>query len=527
MNYSADLKDLPIFKKVISDYLLKDKNLEDFCIGLPSKEKIESMIEMKFLSADIRKVLSESILNDYSDDEVSERVLDHINLLRDSRTFTVTTGHQLNLFTGPLYFILKIGQTITLAKQLKQLFPGYNFVPVYWMASEDHDLEEINHFHLFNQKREWQTSQKGATGRMNTQGIEELGDNIKGLFENNPATKNLIKKITKIYKDAQSLSVATRRIVHLLFPDEGIVVMDADKSELKKQFSPLLLKELKDGAVFEKMAQTNEEFKRLGYHSQVNPREINLFYLKDSSRSRIVKEENQCRELNGEKSWTWDELETEVKEYPERFSPNAAFRPLYQEFILPNLITVGGPGEIAYWLQLKEVFKDYKVDFPFLQLRNSHLFLSKKQTELLAEFSLRPIDLLKRREDFLKSVAGELVEINLEEDLADILSTLDGLSLKVVNEDPTLEGRIIGVKKTLENSLDQIQNKLEKAMKAKNSQKFIQLEKLHDSVTPGGGLNERTLNFLNLLNHISLEDFIEKISVSEEDFIPKLYVHTY
>lgn len=527
MNYSVNLKDLPIFKKIIVDYLLEDKRIEGFSEGLPSKEKIESMMEMKFRSAEIRKSLSSSILSDYSEREVAQPVIDNINLLSDSRTFTVTTGHQLNLFTGPLYFILKIAQTIKLSSQLKQLFPGYSFVPVYWMATEDHDLEEINHIHLFNQKREWQTSQKGATGRMNTQGIDALGDNLKGLFENSPATKNLVGQITEIYNASQTLAEATRGMVHLLFPKEGIVVMDADKSELKKHFIPLLLKELKESAVFEKMNRTNEELKGLGYHAQVNPREINLFYLKQSSRNRIVREKDKWSELNGEQTWNWEELELEVNDFPERFSPNAAFRPLYQEFILPNLMTVGGPGEIAYWLQLKSVFKEFKVDFPFLQLRNSHLFLSKKQTDLLDEFSLITNDLLTRKEELLKSVAGELVKVDLKDDSKYIIRKLEDLTRKVINEDSTLEGKMLGVKKVLENSLDQIQSKLEKSVKSKNSNKFSQLEKLHDSVTPGGKLNERTINFFNLLNHINLDDFIEEISILEDDFTPKLYVHSY
>jgi bacillithiol biosynthesis cysteine-adding enzyme BshC len=527
MNYSVNLKDLPIFKKIIVDYLLKDKRIEGFSEELPSKEKIESMMEMKFRSAEIRKSLSSSILSDYSEREVSQLVIDNINLLSDSRTFTITTGHQLNLFTGPLYFILKIAQTIKLSSQLKQLYPGYSFIPVYWMATEDHDLEEINHINLFNQKREWQTSQKGATGRMNTQGIDALGDNLKGLFENSPATKNLVGQITEIYNASQTLAEATRGMVHLLFPKEGIVVMDADKSELKKHFIPLLLKELKESAVFEKMNRTNEELKGLGYHAQVNPREINLFYLKESSRNRIVREKDKWSELNGEQTWNWEELELEVNDFPERFSPNAAFRPLYQEFILPNLMTVGGPGEIAYWLQLKSVFKEFKVDFPFLQLRNSHLFLSKKQTDLLDEFSLITNDLLTRKEELLKSVAGELVKVDLKDDSKYIISKLEDLTRKVINEDSALEGKMLSVKKVLENSLNQIQSKLEKSVKSKNSNKFSQLEKLHDSVTPGGKLNERTINFFNLLNHINLDDFIEEISILEDDFTPKLYVHSY
>lgn len=527
MNYSADLKDLPILKKIIFDYVLEDKRIEGFSEGLPSKERIESMMKTKFRSAEIRKSLSSSILSDYSEKYDYQPVIDNINLLSDSRTFTVTTGHQLNLFTGPLYFILKIAQTIKLSTQLRKLFPDFSFVPVFWMATEDHDLEEINHIHLFNQKRGWQTSQKGATGRMNTQGIDALGDNLKDLFENSPATKSLVGQITEIYNTSQTLAEATRGMVHLLFPKEGIVVMDADKSELKKHFIPLLLKELKESAVFERMKRTNDELKGLGYHVQVNPREINLFYLKESSRNRIVRDKDKWSELNGEQTWNWEELELEVNDFPERFSPNAAFRPLYQEFILPNLMTVGGSGEIAYWLQLKSVFKEFKVDFPFLQLRNSHLFLSKKQTDLLDEFSLKTNDLLNRKEELLKSVAGELVKVDLKDDSKYIISKLEDLTRKVINEDSALEGKMLGAKRVLENSLNQIQSKLEKSVKSKNSNKFSQLEKLHDSVTPGGKLNERTINFFSLLNHVNLEDFIEEISILEDDFTPKLYVHSY
>ena len=286
-----------------------------------------------------------------------------------------------------------------------------------------------------------------------------------------------------------------------------------------------MLKELNESLIFENLTGTNEKLKDKGYHNQLNPREINLFYLNDRTRKRIIREKDEWKELKGSKTWNWEEIKVEVENHPERFSPNAAFRPVYQELILPNLATIGGPGEIAYWLQLEDVFSVFNVDFPFLVLRNSHLFLTKKQENLINNNSLEIVNLLNKKEVLIKGVANGLLDIDISPESQAILEALEKISEKTIQLDTSLEGRIQGLKKTVDNGLSQLVSKLEKATKIKNEGTFKQLEKLYDSVTPNGRLNERSLNLFSLLNHMSLTEFTEKISSYDDDFTPKLFVH--
>ncbi len=522
---SYALKDLKIYKPLVSDYLNQSEVVSKYVSSYPSLESIDSMIETKFLSSNNRKILSEAFLEMYEGLEMNSSVKENIHLLRDSRTFTVTTGHQLNLFSGPLYFLIKIAQTISLAKDLKKKLPGYNFIPVYWMATEDHDLEEIDHFNLFRQKRQWVTNQKGATGRMNTVGISELGKEIAQLFERNEEVKSLVENLSGIYNSANSLAEATRRMVHFLFPNDPLLILDADHHSLKSLFKGHLKQELLDNSVQKHLTKTNDLLSKEEYHHQLNPREINIFYIEENKRARIEKVGNSWSTVDGEKRWSETELLDELDEFPERFSPNAALRPVYQEYILPNLVNVGGPGEVAYWLQLKAVFDEFKVDFPFLFMRNSHSFISLKQQSVLKEFGLEFNDLLKRKEDLIKQASGELLEVSFDKESSKMNELFDEILRKTIEIDKGLEGRVHGMQKGWEKELNSLESKLEKSVRAKNDQKFKQLEKLSDAIYPSEGLNERSMNFLNLLNSMSLEDFMSRIKQSDADFVPKLFVH--
>jgi uncharacterized protein YllA (UPF0747 family) len=165
-----------------------------------------------------------------------ETTLNNIKLLNNLNTFTITTGHQLNLFTGPLYFLYKIVSTINLCKELKSEFPEHDFVPIYWMATEDHDFEEINYFNFKHKKISWNRESFGPVGRLSSDGLEAVFavfESEIGLGKNAEGLKNLFKKA---YLEHTNLADATRFLANELFSKEGLVIIDADKSDLKKSF---------------------------------------------------------------------------------------------------------------------------------------------------------------------------------------------------------------------------------------------------------------------------------------------------
>ena len=365
-------KETNYFTPLIIDYLDQKESLKPFYNRFPTLENFEAQIQEKdqFFTSAKRKILVEVLKDQYKALQTSEAVLGNIELLSNTKTFTVTTGHQLNLFTGPLYFLYKIVSTINLAKDLQKKYPDFNFVPIYWMATEDHDFEEINYFNLNGKKFKWNSTQKhagkDAVGNLNTEGLDEVYSLFSAEIGGGTNAEALKKLFKKAYLEHSNLTDATRYLADELFKDYGLVILDGDDTRLKQEFLPYLEKE-----IFEQVSEKATEplankLKELGYTVQVNPREINLFYLKDGLRERIIEQEGRYFVNETEISWSEEELRSELKQHPERFSPNVMTRPLYQEVILPNLCYIGGGGELAYWFELKDFFKAVNVPFPIL-----------------------------------------------------------------------------------------------------------------------------------------------------------------
>lgn len=168
------------FSSLICDYLDEKPELQQFYNRFPKldnfKEQIEEKRHSELVSESHRKLLVKVLKSQYQTINTSDGTQQNIEALGDKNTFTIATGHQLNVFTGPLYFLYKIMSTINLTKELKQAYPSYNFVPVYWMATEDHDFKEINHFNFKGKKVQWNRDSGGAVGELSTDGLDKVFD---------------------------------------------------------------------------------------------------------------------------------------------------------------------------------------------------------------------------------------------------------------------------------------------------------------------------------------------------------------
>ena len=300
------------FSKLICDYLEGKEELKPFYNRFPKVENFGGQIEEKakqFPDAH-RDVLYQSLQNQYKGFSTSKKTQDHIKQLKEPITFTVTTGHQLNLFTGPLYFLYKIISTINLAKALKKEYPKYNFVPIYWMATEDHDFDEINFFNFKGKKLQWNKEATGAVGSFDTKGLEEVFE----IFEQQLGNSTNAQKLKTLFKEAYltnfTLAQATRHIANELFKDQGLVILDADDGSLKKLLIPYIKKDIFDKTSFKSVSESIERLKDVneGYTIQVNPREINYFYLVDDTRERIIEKEGRYYVNNTDFEFSKQEL---------------------------------------------------------------------------------------------------------------------------------------------------------------------------------------------------------------------------
>ena len=499
------------FSAVVLDYISGKDQLKSFYKYTPDFNGFHEAIKNRSFKAD-RAILVETLQRQYSSGSTPDLVATNIQLLADDRTFTITTGHQLNIFTGPLYFIYKIITAINLAKDLKQQFPDYNFVPVYWMATEDHDFEEINHVKIEDRMLTWNKQAAGATGRLDTKDIIETLNAYKGYLGIGKNGLMLSRLVEAAYTNNTKLSDATRELVDALFGEYGLVCVDADDHQLKKQFSEIIYQDITEQNSFKFISESNTKLEELGHKPQVNPREINFFYMTDQLRERIVEENGLYKVMNTDISFEKDELQQEINNYPERFSPNVVMRPVYQEVILPNLAYIGGGAEVTYWLQLKTNFDHYKVDFPVLLLRNSALVIDSRSEAKMESLGISYKNLFSTKEtlknDWIKSHVHLQLCLNDEERA--IRAVFDQIKLNAYKIDKTLSQSADAAKNKALKLISGLEKKMLRAEKRKHTTSLAQIENLKDRLFPTGVLQERVLNIAPMYVMYG-EDFIESL----------------
>tara|TARA_R110002049_G_scaffold247413_9_gene421611 strand:- start:4965 stop:6566 length:1602 start_codon:yes stop_codon:yes gene_type:complete len=499
---SLSFRNTGYFSSIINDYLIQDEKIKPFYKDYPTIENFKQIIENKEKFPFDRAVLVDDLKAQYAAVKIKKapQVFQNIELLADGKTFTITTGHQLCLYTGPLYFIYKIISVINLCKQLKAAYPEYSFVPVYWMATEDHDFEEVNHFNFKGKKLVWDTDQKGGVGRFKLKGLERVYEEFSSLLTDYNENTTFIRQLfEKAYLKQDNLADATRVLVHDLFQTEGLVIIDGDRRELKKAMIPAFKDELIHATSSSLIEKTNAELST-HYKIQVNPREINLFYLDEGIRARIVADGDDFVVNETDLRFTEDELLSLLETAPEKFSPNVVLRPLYQETILPNLAYIGGGGELAYWFQLKSVFEHFAVPFPGLLLRNSAAILDNKQTKLYHQLNIDLEQLFTPEVDLIKELVKESssIDFELSVEKQELTTTYEKLKQRAALIDVTLiphfEARL--TKHIID--LEVSGKKLLRAEKKKNKELVDKITTLKASLFPKGGLQERTDNFSSI-----------------------------
>jgi bacillithiol biosynthesis cysteine-adding enzyme BshC len=513
-----DYEETRCFSPALIRYIRQDADLKPFYHHPANLAGFKALLANKKAIAN-RQALVEVLKEQYQAiTNQSAAIQTHINQLLQDNSYTITTGHQLNIFTGPLYFIFKIVTAINLAKDLKKEFPNQNFIPVYWMASEDHDFEEINHTYIGGKKIAWKKETAGATGKVDTKSIIQALNEYKGILGLSDNALKLSKMVDEAYTKFAKLADATRYLVNEIFGKHGLVIIDADHPQLKKQFIPIIKQDITKQHSFKNISDTDEALTDIGITPQVNAREINFFYLTDDLRERIVYEDQQYQVLNTAIKFSEDELKQEIENNPERFSPNVVIRPLYQEVILPNIAYVGGGAEVIYWLQLKSNFDFYKVDFPILILRNSAMIANTKLKDKLNILKLdfkdifEEIDTLKSR--WIKAHTSHVLD--LKNEWRELECIFERLKLRAHKIDPTLAPSTEAVKVRLEKAILNLEKKLLKAEKKNFADAMNNLDKIKSALFPGGGLQERKENF-GLFYVAQGDDFIQNLI---QHFIP-------
>ena len=491
-------KDTGFFSTTMLDYLEQKEAIQSFYNNFPDSLGFHNQIEEKenAHSLQSRLVLVEALKKQYTSFEVSDKTQENIELLKLKNTFTITTGHQLNLFTGPLYFLYKIICAINLAEELSQKFTDKNFVPVYWMATEDHDFDEINYFNFEGKKVQWSRNDGGAVGRFSTEGLDAVLAVFATQLGGSKNATYLKELFSKGYLEHNNLADATRYIANELFKEYGLVTLDGDDTSLKQLFIPFIKDELENQTSYKQVSKTITSLKE-NYKIQVNPREINLFYLSKNSRERIVFENGVYKVNNTSITFSKSEIIEAVEENSLDFSPNVIMRPLYQEVVLPNICYLGGGGEIAYWFELKAYFEKVNIPFPILLLRNSVQVISEKQQKKLHNLGISYEELFLTQHKLLskKVLENTAIEIKFKEKINYLVSQFSELKEVAKQTDISFMNAVNAQERKQVKGLENLQKRLIIAEKRRQKDLVERITALQNELLPNQSLEERQRNF--------------------------------
>lgn len=472
------------FSRIVTDYVAADEKLKPFYSFPVSIDGIRSAITERKKYNNNRKLLVGKLKQQYKDTPINEKLKANIEQLLDENTFTITTAHQPNIFTGHLYFMYKILHAIKLADHVQNELKGYKFVPVFYMGSEDADLDELGQIHLFGEKYVWNTAQQGAVGRMKVdKELLKLLALLNGQLSVLPYGVELMQLLQDAYKEGTTIEAATFKLIHGLFGEFGLVVVLPDDAELKSVFVPVMKKELQESFSSKAVSSTVAAFPK-EYKVQAAGREVNLFYLKDNVRERISSEFG-----------VWS---LELEKHPDRISPNVILRPVFQEMVLPNVAFIGGGGELAYWLELKKVFEEVNVPFPVLVLRNSFMLIDKDQQTLLGKLKFSPTDIFRSESELMNELVKResKVSLKLDKEAAQVEKTYESAKSAATKIDESLLKHVEALKTRSLKGIAQLEKKMLKAEKKKFEAQQRQLKKLKAQLFPDDGLQERVENFM-------------------------------
>ncbi|WP_439505911.1 bacillithiol biosynthesis cysteine-adding enzyme BshC [Sediminibacterium sp.] len=502
------------FSKIVQDYLQQHENLKSYYLHEANLAGVQSALAERDLHTVNRVVLAEVLTEQYQGIDTDSLVKKNIEALLLPNAYTITTAHQPNIFTGPLYFIYKIIHTIKLASELTSKFPEKKFIPVYYMGSEDADLDELGFVNIDGTKLVWDTTQTGAVGRMKVdKSFLTLIKSIAGQIGVLPYGNELVALFESCYTLGKTIQQATLELVNALFGRYGLVVLVPDHPKLKKIFAPIIAKELTEQFSQKIVAETIASLQE-NYKVQAAGRPINLFYLIEDKRERIEFNDGVYEVTALGLQFTKETILQELNNYPERFSPNVILRGAFQETILPNIIFIGGGGELAYWLELKNVFKAAEVAYPILMLRNSFALLTNKMVAKQNALQISDEDLFLPTHQLIKEYVerNSANQLSLSEDINNAKAFYETLHVKAQKIDATLNDHVSALETSAIKKIQALELKFRRAEKRKFSTAESQITQLKGFLFPSNSLQER---------HENLAIFYSKLGPQIIDLIYK------
>ena len=343
---------------------------EGNCPHYPKAGPLKAAIsDLPPFEAQKRQILQSVMTRQMRSLDLSKIQSEHLEALIQPNTYTVCTGQQIHVGGGPLFVWAKIASTLAWAKAFETQNPGIRVVPVFWMATEDHDFDEIKGVKLWGKQYELNGDSGGPVGRMSAEGLKAMKEAIANDF---PQVSEALNQYWQEFDQAIDLADAYRRLIHRYFAQEGLLILDPDDPELKQMALPLWEQELGSGLLSQAFSSATSRLQEVGQPAPAHVRPVNAFWLGDDSRQRIE---------------GYQSMKT-IQARAIEVSPNVLLRPLYQQSILPNLAYIAGPTEFRYWFQTVEAFGQSQLYMPQLLLREAWFELPQSVWKKLQSWQL-------------------------------------------------------------------------------------------------------------------------------------------
>ena len=503
-------------------YADSESSLNDLLPYSPTIKGLKQSIENRKKYSVDRSLLVKVLKEQYDGFDQRDAVLENIELLHNENCYTITTAHQPVVLTGPLYVIYKALSAVQWAKKLQKELKQGHVVPIFIVGGEDHDFEEIRSTHIFRKSFSWDYDHEGGSvGSIPSRQLNSLIKEVEPLFEHDPRGLELLNMMKSSYAKEGSFTRSTREVLHHLMGHLGLIFMDMSDPRLKRLFIPQIKREVLNSESKSPVLDSQDKLKDLGYSEQAYARDINFFYLREHSRELIFKEADHFKLESGDKKWTAQEMEQEIEARPERFSPNVIMRPIYESVVLPDIAYVGGGGELAYWMERPLQFRALNVHFPVLLRRKSAALIDEILLEQWEDLGFQLEQLVQHSDDLKKAFVYQETEVELEEELEQIAAIFEGIEKKAVDVDSSLEGKVKGMHKSVENMLTGLEKRLIRSLKKKYEEKISKIDKIKSRVHPDHSLQERSENILSFYSRTEIpfiDYLMEQLDATDGEF---------
>jgi bacillithiol biosynthesis cysteine-adding enzyme BshC len=522
---SQTYSDLP-FSKLFKDYILQKSEITDFFEIPPFNiERLKTKAENLSFPSDRTKV-SNALKEFNTAFEPSETTLLNIEKLRDPSSLAVVTGQQMVLYGGPVFTVLKALTAIQLAKKYEREL-NRPVVPVFWLADEDHDIEEISQFSLI--KRDEIIKCSGSFGepgkRVGEYSLKEVHHQLRSCVKNGLIDTDFSEDLWKIldysYSEKHSVAEAFGIFLQKLFGKHGLILAGSNDKLLKSFSKSVLTKSvIKADDVSDRLKENTKHLEKLGYHGQVHLNNSNIFYISETGHRLKIQYDGEVWFIdNSNMRWSSDELIREINDNPNQFSPNVILRPVLQDRILPTLSYVAGPGEIAYYAQMSGIYDYFEQSMPQIVPRFSGTLIESSVERIMGKLPFNLDDYNKRIEDLESEYIEQTDQPDLEKIFGDWKQRIDSITdekKSVIGEiDPTLKNTAGKASSTYFSELDKLKGKLYKSLKQQEKTQLERILKIQSNLFPNGNLQEREIAFIYYLNKYGIELFDELLKSLE------------